>query len=413
MSLPAAFPPALPVWPTTSSTLGELLGFDSGPKFQCLGQTKQVKRCENRTSKANSTLVSGLLAQIVTSGSFNTAKSLLTQVIDVVLCQHHKNQSPSCLDSWKRNFDSSKTRGVKIEGKDDKSILTGLQAKSTRSPRVSKLSPEPPVKIEKETPKKSYLTDPKSPSSGHSSPKSPKSKSSKPNPAKPTTQVHKFEPFGKPLSPFERNKAIKKLILRPLIPKEKTTKGCIYIYTFPDNYRDVSPYLKIGYASDLESRMAAWKSKCRYTPQVLGSFPCELSVKVEKLVHAELKNERKCEAGGCPACGVKHHEWFNVRSSKAAGTIGLWTDWTRLDPYDQDGNLKNEWRARVERVDLSDPGCWNEFVNGQHDEDGETSDEDESDDDEDIESVFSEDDNSNYSSGNEYDSYSSGDEDDE
>ncbi|KAH7148916.1 meiotically up-regulated gene 113-domain-containing protein [Dactylonectria macrodidyma] len=407
MSFPTALPAALPAWPSTSSTLGELLGLDPG-KYFCLGQTKQKKRCKNHASKSNSALVSGLLDQIVKSGSLSAAKSLLSQVLGVVLCRYHKGASPGCLDSWEKQLKSLKAPGIKIkvEDKEDESIL-GLQFQSPDSPRAPKVLSTQPVKIEKDASKQPALQDSKPPTSFSSPTKSPRSKTSKPILEKPVTQTHRFEPFSKPRSTITRNQAIKKLVLRQLLPRERSSKGCIYIYTFPENYHDVAPYLKIGNTRALDSRIAAWKSQCGYKPEVLGSFTSELYVKVERLVHADLHNERMREAGGCPRCGVEHCEWFDVRSSKACRIIGLWTSWARQEPYDEFGLLKKQWRARVERVDLSDSNCWEDFVNGKHDDEDETSDEDESDCDEDIESQLSGNDTSDSSSEYEYDSSSS------
>ncbi|KAH7149685.1 meiotically up-regulated gene 113-domain-containing protein [Dactylonectria estremocensis] len=412
MSFSAALPATLPVWPSTSSTLGELLGFNSGT-YSCLGQTKKNQRCKFHASKSNSALVSGLLDQIAKSGSLSAAKSLLSQVLGVVLCRYHKDASPRCLDSWEKQLNPLKTPEIKEEDEENESI-SGLPFQSPNSPRASQSSPRPPVKIEQGTPKNPVLQHRKSPVSDSSPTESARSKSSKPGLEKPVTQTHKFEPFGQPWSTMALNQAIRKLVQRQLLPREKSSKGCIYIYTFPDNYHDAAPYLKIGNAGALDSRMASWKSQCGYKPEVFGSFTSDLYVKVERLVHAGLHNERMREAGGCPRCGVKHCEWFDVSYSKACGIIGLWTSWVRQEPYDEFGILKKKWSARVERVDLSDSNCWEDFVNGKHDDNGdEAAGEDESDCDEDIEPQLYGNDTSDSSSEYEYDSSSSDDDDNE
>ncbi|KPM37024.1 hypothetical protein AK830_g9553 [Neonectria ditissima] len=389
MSLPVS----LPVWPATSSTLRDLLSLDSAPRLHCIGQTKAERQCRKKGSGKTAIQVSSLLEQIVTSGGLVAARSLLTQVSHLVFCYHHIDARPSYLESWEKKLESCRAATVKVEDKDEESTV-----QSTR-----RLSSDQQGKVKKEAPETKTFEKTNTRASNTSPSKSLAQKSPKSVP--PKQIAHKFEPYGDPLSIEKRNNHVKCLVLRQLLPTERSSEGCIYVYTFPENYHDAAPYLKIGNAKHLDSRMAAWKRQCAYKPEVLSDFRSELYVKVERLVHAQLRNERIREAGGCPRCQVKHHEWFKVGSSKACGVLGLWTAWTRQKPYDESGELKEEWRARAERLDMSDPGCWEKFVDWEHE------DEDESDYDEDIESGFSEADSSELSSEYEYDSPSSDDDD--
>jgi len=118
--------------------------------------------------------------------------------------------------------------------------------------------------------------------------------------------------------------------------------------------------------------MRDWKAKCGYEPKVIVQFTAEHYVKVEKLVHCQLRNQRKREKG-CPTCHVSHKEWFKVHSMTASSNIMMWTSWMRQKPYDDEGELQEKWRTRVESLDMTDPNCWKLFATGVFDEDTEDS----------------------------------------
>ncbi|RBR13324.1 hypothetical protein FVER53590_02733 [Fusarium verticillioides] len=187
------------------------------------------------------------------------------------------------------------------------------------------------------------------------SPKSPKS-------------PHEFEDFSRPRSTLEINKAIKKRLLEPLTETETKNGGYIYLYTFPESYHDAHPYIKIGYSQDVSKRMRDWKKQCGYEAKVLGEFPAEHYVKVERIVHAQLWNQRKREKA-CPACNVRHEEWFKVEAMTASKIIALWTGWMRREPYDGEVNILDKWRIRIEGLDMANPDCWDLLVKGLFDDD--------------------------------------------
>jgi hypothetical protein len=221
--------------------------------------------------------------------------------------------------------------------------------KPTPTPR--RRSQSPPSTPTKPSPK---LFLPKSPS-----PKSPKA-------------AHEFEDFSRPRSALETNKAMKKLLLRSLQEQETKNGGNIYLYTYSESYHDAHPYIKIGFAQDVSKRMREWKYQCSYEAKVLGEFPAEHYVKVEKIVHAQLWNQRKREKG-CPACNIRHKEWFQVDAMTASKIIALWTGWMRREPYDEEGNILDKWRVRIEGLDMADPDCWDLLIKGLFDDDVEES----------------------------------------
>ncbi|KAF4464616.1 hypothetical protein FALBO_8544 [Fusarium albosuccineum] len=353
------------VWPTTAAALQELLAIDlPAAKAKCHGQTKKHHRCENPISQSTCADVARLLDQIVTHESFKAAQSLLKQVAYMIMCkgvhQRYKHDRHH-FDIWEGNFGLLQSLAAKVEDQDDSSPEEKtIDIPPTTPPRrVSRQH----VGVKDETPGCTSTSKPHQPS--------PTASSKTTTPSKNTPPKHKFEPYGPTRSTISINKTVKKLILRPLLETETYSGGNVYVYTFPENYRDVAPCLKIGNAKDVPDRMKAWKAQCGYEPQILSQFKADNYVKVENLVHAQLYNQRRRETG-CPTCDVRHKEWFDVSSMTASQSSSLWATWTRLQPYDDEGNLKDEWRARVEAVDLSDPNCWDLFVNAVYDDDVES-----------------------------------------
>jgi hypothetical protein len=139
--------------------------------------------------------------------------------------------------------------------------------------------------------------------------------------------------------------------------------GVIYAFTFPEHYDLARPLIKIGFTSNLDRRAAEWKRQCGYTPRQLMHFSAEHHVKVENLIHAELRNQRLRECC-CPGCEKKHVEWFDVQICRIAEVVALWTQWTRMKPYDEEGKLKEEWLTKLEDVDLTRRDCWKTYILG-------------------------------------------------
>jgi T5orf172 domain len=206
--------------------------------------------------------------------------------------------------------------------------------------------------------------------------------------------THVFELYSRPRSIWELNLAIKNKLMQDLLPGEKTSSrgGRVYGYTFPIcNGRistntstsrstgvltpEPSPgkkYIKIGFSSDVHRRLAEWRSQCGYEPQLLFSRRAPHHVRVEKLVHLSLANERRREVGqsgavanmggGCPGCGVNHKEWFEVEETRARDVARMWAYWASRGPYDSTGRLRVEERRLLDGVDLGDETCWERFV---------------------------------------------------
>ncbi|KAL8883616.1 MAG: hypothetical protein Q9192_007076 [Flavoplaca navasiana] len=91
-----------------------------------------------------------------------------------------------------------------------------------------------------------------------------------------------------------------------LTRREVQTEGYIYIYNFPGNFGHV----KIGVTSKSpEERLQCWQKQCGHVPELLfpktedDLVPMPHVYRVEKLVHAQLRNHRKKELQ-CRKCHI-------------------------------------------------------------------------------------------------------------
>ncbi|KAJ4125025.1 hypothetical protein NW768_009366 [Fusarium equiseti] len=359
-------------WPTTVSAIRELLEVDGGDQLVCHGQSLSKKRrCGQIISKNNIQLITSLLNDVLKHKSFSTSESILDRLAHLIMCQrNHQDQAPRRLLSWEKTLKSLETVVVKKEDEDDIPITDEEDTKEPPKAEIIAVRHEVNLKNEetatKTTHRRISQSIPPTPTKNYIPSTTPTP--DKNSTAKDSHFKHKFEDFGDPWTITEINKHMEKVILRPLLDSEKRSDGYIYAYTFPETYRDPDPYIKIGYAKNVDQRMRDWKVKCGYQPKVIVQFTAEHYVKVEKLVHCQLRNQRKREKG-CPTCHVSHQEWFKVHSMTASSNIMMWTSWMRQMPYDDKGELQEKWRTRLEGLDMSDPNCWELFATGVFDED--------------------------------------------
>jgi hypothetical protein len=366
--------PSVTTWPTTASALRELLGMDACHSMTCHGKTLKNNnpRCTINISKADCNEAARLLDQIVELGSFKAAESILSKLAYLIMCKnkrvgHGDKFGPIRISDWRVKLESIPIPSVEDEEQDDTSSEDEVEDDSPTPPSSawhSDAETDEETSTQEDTPDLATQT----PSSTTNSPKT----------TKQAKVAHKFERFSVTRSTTFINKKIRRLLLRPLLKTEKYVDGYIYTYTFPESYHDAAPYLKIGFAKDVQARMACWETHCRYRPKVLVQQSADHYVKIEKLVHAQLINQRKVEATGCPECGIRHNEWFSASSLDASRAVSLWASWMRQMPYDEEGQLKGKWKARIEGLDMSDAACWEELVNAIYvDDEDDLSEEDE------------------------------------
>lgn len=344
-------------WPKSGDDLCQLLHISSEPTLRCHGLTKEAKNCTRKISAANTKTVRNALDTAASSGNLDAAYGLLEKLSGLVLCKKdHQSQGLGLLANWEKAIQAT----VSEPKKDNDDLKTKIKAE----PTTVKTEPVE-VKREPEEPTSEHLLHGIKPASPKPEPVPPSTK------AQSAAPKHVFEPYGSNLTTYTINAEMKKKILKPLSAKElenknKSQAGCAYVYTFPERHHcGAKLYLKIGYAADLQVRMKAWQRKCGYEPNVVMYFASHLYIRVERLVHAQLRNCRQREKDGCPSCHVKHDEWFLEYTSKVSEIGGLWTDWAGREPYDEAGNLKPEWVKKLQALDLNDRHCWKTFVNGE------------------------------------------------
>ncbi|KAJ4311851.1 hypothetical protein N0V84_010235 [Fusarium piperis] len=389
-------------WPATASALRELLRMDACHSMMCHGENLKGKRCGIDISKGDCNEADKLLNQIVELGSFNAAQSILSELAYLIMCKskrvgHGQKFGPVWLSEWEVKLGSIPSPSVEDEEEEEEDTSSEYEADDD--------SPTPPSSVSSSDVESSQETSTKG-DTQDSTTQTPSSITDSPKTTKQVKIVHKFERYyDATRSTTYINKSIRKLLLRPLLQTETYIDGYIYTYTFPESYHDAAPFLKIGFARDVQERMGRWEAQCGYRPKVLVQQSADHYAKIEKLVHAQLVNQRKVEAKGCPVCGIRHNEWFSASSLDASRAVSLWASWMRQMPYDEEGQLKGKWRARIECLDMSDAACWEELVNAVYvDDEDDVSEEEEED-----EFQWSTDDESHHSA-EEYEIYDSEDE---
>ncbi|KAL2815390.1 T5orf172 domain-containing protein [Aspergillus granulosus] len=165
--------------------------------------------------------------------------------------------------------------------------------------------------------------------------------------------IQNFEPY---LPKCHKGKSVhqrlREVLSAPLTDLEIKKSGLIYIFWYQGNFG----HLKIGYTEDLDQRLRAWE-KCGKPLDVHfpvdgdDKRPVQHVYRVEKLIHAELKDFRLAEK--CPGCNKTHNEWFRVSKDVAVNIVRKWMQWMREQPYVSrtmdDG--ETEWRLdNEERV---------------------------------------------------------------
>lgn len=369
----------LTMWPTTKPLLCKILGLDSEAD-KCHGLIADgTRRCKLGLSKLNKARISSLLEQIVVQGSLKAVRSILEQLSNLVFCPHiHREKySKDFLSQWEEKLEKTEDSTiVKKEEEDNKASLSDIESHTEKAGISSQSNPVlsvPQIKVEdKDASNNEALQDTTSvgvktqsrriSASSVTIPEAPEAAA-----LRATGPKHDFERYSAEKSLLEINTKMKEYVRRALSQEEKNNravKGVLYTYAFPNHYRDAHPYLKIGFTKEPERRMADWDRKCGYKPEEISHHTAENYARVERLVHIQLANLRMKEYNGCPGCTQKHQEWFNVRSTRASEVISLWCDWMRLTPYDEDGKLTQYWVDRLEAADLTNPRCWNFFVNG-------------------------------------------------
>ena len=158
-----------------------------------------------------------------------------------------------------------------------------------------------------------------------------------------------------------------KLMKEPLKSITAPAKGYIYALSI-ENYPG---YVKIGHTGvSIASRRKAI-GKC--VPYKLRLYDCNDFHRIpnyqrlEKLIHAELRNERRkfaCCCGKKPKsddCSKTHGEWFAISETEASVVINRWRKWMSSDPYTE-RTLRPTEQLKIDYYNGRADFRWSDFV---------------------------------------------------
>lgn len=182
-----------------------------------------------------------------------------------------------------------------------------------------------------------------------------------------------FAQYEKKKSPNDIKIDILRIILlenknkNPSIDKQP---GFIYMYELKGS----KGYIKIGKSNQNHGvRVAQWAKDCKLEFEQISDPNDRKFLNyeiVEKLVHAELSNERKkykckeCKKGGNKKSkdeNADHGEWFQVTEQRALEVIEKWRGWiVQQRPYRKDGALRGVWRWKHSKLSEANTDCFKE-----------------------------------------------------
>ncbi|EPY53237.1 DUF1766 family protein [Schizosaccharomyces cryophilus OY26] len=121
---------------------------------------------------------------------------------------------------------------------------------------------------------------------------------------------------------------------------------CVFSYEEKNPLRDSNAHstslIQISRVSDLKRHLHDHSSRCRYHRSLLEIFPCpsksskpcQVSFKVERLIHKELEETFNWLPGiHCEACGLLHENWLKISSNdwdEIRGSILRWIEYSRV-----------------------------------------------------------------------------------
>ena len=135
--------------------------------------------------------------------------------------------------------------------------------------------------------------------------------------------------------------------------KQGDISGYLYVYSTVGDFGA----RKIGVTAkdNIQERMNEWRKKCDRPINLIYPLEDEKILvphvyRLEKLVHAELKEYRVVE-NGCH-CGVKRHkEWFYAKDHHITEVVRRWTEWLQKAPYEK---IKKKWVLKKEFQELDE-----------------------------------------------------------
>ena len=300
--------------------------FQDAPAW-CLVNTNKGSRCTNRIAAKKQREIRQLLTQLAAMNIENTPPSGIvefTELVKMAVCHH---QRAKLLEKLSLSVPQDP---VKDRARPSASPIT---RKSAIKVKIEEVPSSPRMSDGSRTPEEQVIQAVLSPVA-HLTPD--------------------FTPWWDKASksalqyladylPYQRSKLavstwVEKQANTPLTKLELET-GSLYVYWNQANFG----VYKIGYTTvDVRIRLRYWQTQCKHTAQQLHRVEVPNVRRLERLVHAELKDYRVREEC-CRGCNKGHIEWFNVDYKLIEKSIAFWAEWIRKRPYE---NVKGSFRLK-------------------------------------------------------------------
>ncbi|KAE8363398.1 T5orf172 domain-containing protein [Aspergillus caelatus] len=147
-----------------------------------------------------------------------------------------------------------------------------------------------------------------------------------------------------------------------IINKPKKVQGTLNIvYIFSD--ANIPHKFKVGHTTNRKGRFAKW-AKCYPKLVVHTLTECTDAKKVEKLVHAELDQQRqKHSCDLCDSKPVSHGEWFEKDLDDIRRIVEGWAAFVD-NAYHENGYVKPEYKSSF-AGSSQDEGRWQNWIRGE------------------------------------------------
>ena len=164
--------------------------------------------------------------------------------------------------------------------------------------------------------------------------------------------MNEFSPYGRVLTPAAASAKLKSIIRHEL--REKSiNSGTIYGFRRSSS----CPLVKIGVTEDFDRRMTEHLRADMANNHMVFRLKSIHAGRVERLIHAHLREQRKQEPVGKNASGLEnrcHNEFFQVSDDMAKSVAYGWHAWMACEPYmkvisprNPVWKLKSEWNDKL------------------------------------------------------------------
>ncbi|KAI9760864.1 MAG: hypothetical protein M4579_001365 [Chaenotheca gracillima] len=152
------------------------------------------------------------------------------------------------------------------------------------------------------------------------------------------------------------------------VSKPPFKKDYVYIFSRKSSFGHV----KIGRSmigpppkGELHERIRKQGAACEYKDELMkvpepNLWGTQYYLRLEQIVHADLakvrKMETQCHGGKGCKLQTQHQEWFEIRVCDAQRVVRVWSDWLKMEPYDANRCLKDEWVKKLKVLEGESKG---------------------------------------------------------